>query len=67
MYVKLNCLKKDFLCIKMDLALYHLQWLICHKTKQNQIRIVLLTFNLLITGISISLAETPLKTPLVMV
>ena len=24
------------ICIKMDLALNNLQWLICHKTKPNQ-------------------------------
>ena len=24
------------MCIKMDLALNNLQWLLCHKTKQNQ-------------------------------
>ena len=26
---------KLFICIKMDLALNNLQWLICHKTKSN--------------------------------
>ena len=26
-----------FIYIKMDLALNNLQWLICHKTQQNQI------------------------------
>ena len=25
-----------FICIKMDLALINLQWLICHQTKPNQ-------------------------------
>ena len=25
-----------FICIKMDLELNNLQWLICHKTKPNQ-------------------------------
>ena len=25
-----------FVCIKLDLALNNLQWLICHKTKPNQ-------------------------------
>ena len=25
-----------FICIEMNLALNNLQWLICHKTKQNQ-------------------------------
>ena len=29
-YAKLNCLKQLFICIKMDLALNNLQWLICH-------------------------------------
>ena len=34
LYAKLNCLKYNcFICIKMDLALNNLQWLIYYKTK----------------------------------
>ena len=29
-----------FICIKMDLALNNLQWLMCHKTKQNQTKLL---------------------------
>ena len=28
---------EPFICIKMDLSLNNLQWLICHKTQPNQI------------------------------
>ena len=34
-YAKLNCLKKLFICIKMDLASNNVQWLIYHKTPTN--------------------------------
>ena len=34
--------EKDlFMCIRMDLTLNNLQWLICHKTKPNQIKLCL--------------------------
>ena len=34
-YAKLNCLKWNCFCIKMDLALNNQQWLMFHKTKPN--------------------------------
>ena len=34
-----------FICIKMDLTLNKLQWLICHKTQPNQTRIILVTLH----------------------
>ena len=51
-----------FICIKMDLALNSLQWLICHKNKPNQIFCVCL-LSLLVTDwlyLSISKRERSL-------
>ena len=38
---------KLFICIKMDLALNNLKWLICHKTKPKLLRIVYFGFNVI--------------------
>ena len=33
---------EPFICIKMDLALNNLQWLVCHKTQPNQTKLTVL-------------------------
>ena len=35
-----------FLCIKMDLALNNIQWLICHQTKPNQTKMLPTNYSL---------------------
>ena len=36
--------KELFICIKMDLALNNLQWLMCHKTKPNKTNVSCLSY-----------------------
>ena len=40
--IKLCTYAKLFICIKMDMALNNLQWLICHKTQTNSLDLILM-------------------------
>ena len=53
---------EQFICIKMDLALNNLQWLICHQTKTNQLINQSTSFNRKSPQVSRTLVCKPILT-----